>query len=187
MASGAYATCNVDLARARKVPIRKTFHFVKALVLISSCIALINVSDAGQLLTGFPAPRIVQTQNSIFDAVIFWDATPYVEKFAALDTSPMDALKAMKYEAVKIFIAHAPALARQAHHLRVIVFFARTGAISARYQTATIEGVETVLTLDGVLHRNMRFAKGWESDAERGTLPAGIKLQVMSDALKQPK
>ncbi len=128
-----------------------------------------------------PAPRIIQTHSNIFGGVIFWDATPYVERFIADGTSPKDALSALELEAVKIFVTHAPEIAKTERHLRLIASFAKTGPINARYQTSTLEGIQTIFTLDGNLHRNMGFPRGWEANAQRGVLPPGIKLQVVSE------
>ena len=123
----------------------------------------------------------MQTHSNIFGAVIFWDATADVEKFAKQDTPPKEALTALEFEAVKIFVQHALALAKSERHLRVVAAFAKTGVISARYQTSTLEGIQTIFTLDGRLRRNMQFPRDWEATAQRGVMPAGIRLQVVSD------
>lgn len=137
-------------------------------------------STAGTALPGFPPPRVIQTHSNIFGSVLFWDATSYVERFASIDTPPREALRAMEYEAVKIFVSRAPALARDERHLRIVVSFTRTGAFNERYQTAQLNGVEALFTLDGNLHRPMKFAKNWERQAKRGILPAGTQIKVLA-------
>lgn len=127
----------------------------------------------------FPKPRIIQTHSNIFGAVIFWDATPYLEMFASSHTPTKTAFQYLQLEATRIFFSHAALLARHERHLRVVVSFVKTSALNARYQTARLEGVTTLFTLDGNLHRNMKFAKNWQDTAKRGRLPAGLKLQIL--------
>ena len=143
--------------------------------------APIGASAAQAPASSLPAPRIMQTHSNIFGAVIFWDATPYVERFVAQNTAPKDALTALEVEAVRIFIDQAPALAKTERHLRVVAAFSKTGPISARYQTSTLEGIQTILTLDGNLRPKMQFPRDWETGAQRGIMPPGIKLQVVSE------
>lgn len=146
-----------------------------------SCIALSSVCLGADPLSGFPVPRTIQTHAKILGGVIFWDATPFAEKLISLNTSPKDAMNLLEYEAVKIFVTHAATLARTERHLRVIASFTKTGPINARYQTTTLEGVDTLFTLDGNLSRRMKFDKNWERNAQRGLLPSGIKLRVVTE------
>jgi len=140
------------------------------------------VGFAAIALAGFPPPHIVQTHSNIFGAVIFWDATAYAEKFASAGTPSKDALRAMEYEAIRIFVSRAPALARDERHLRIVASITRTSAINARYQTVRLEGAQTLFTLDGKIYRNMTFARNWQANARRGFLPAGMKLEVLASA-----
>jgi hypothetical protein len=158
--------------------VRSTFKLAVAMLVVT---AFGQPAVGAESLSGFPPPRTIQTRSNIFGAVIFWDATPYVERFVARDASPKEALAALEFEAVKIFVEHAPLLARTERHLRLVASVTKTGAINARYQTSTLEGVQTIFTLDGSLRPNMRFPRDWEATAARGTIPAGLKLQVVSD------
>ncbi|MBV8726179.1 MAG: hypothetical protein JO233_00215 [Candidatus Eremiobacteraeota bacterium] len=143
------------------------------------------MSLAAQTTSTLPAPRIMQMHSNIFGAVIFWDATPYVERFVAEGVAPKDALASLEVQAVKIFVGHAPALAKTERRLRVIASFSKTGPISARYQTSTLEGIQTIFTLDGNLRPNVQLPKDWEANVQRGIMPSGLKLQVVSEIPKK--
>lgn len=127
---------------------------------------------------GLPRPRTILTHNPA-GAVLFWDATPWIESFASRDTPPAQALKEMEYEALTIFVSRVSSLPRSEQHLHLVVAFVRTGEISARYHTDTVEGIQTVFTMDG--GRNIRLQRGWQASARLGRLPAGIHLQLQSD------
>ncbi|PZR59017.1 MAG: hypothetical protein DLM50_01940 [Candidatus Meridianibacter frigidus] len=131
-------------------------------------------------LSSFPPPRTIQSRDGA-GPVIYWDATAYVERFVSLGTPAPEALAALKYEAVRLFVRQAPGLARNERYLRVVVSFAKTGAISKRYQTKTFEGVENLLAVEGALHRGMRFDKGWGPAARRGKFPKGIRVRLLSE------
>jgi len=154
---------------------------LRTLIIVALLVAPAVASATQPAASSLPPPRIMQTHSNIFGAVIFWDATPYVERFVTQDTPPKDALASLELEALRIFIDHAPVLARTERHLRVVAAFSKTGPISARYQTSTLEGIQTILTLDGSLHPKMQFPRGWEAGAQRGAMPPGIKLQVVSE------
>jgi len=130
-----------------------------------------------------PTPRTILTQDSS-GAVLLWDATPYVAAFAERGTPVHQALETLKADAVNLFLNNAPALASTQHHLKVIVSFVRTGAPEVHYQTKTFEGVQTILTVEGNLHRSMRFSKHWQDAARRGLVPPGIKVEFAHDLPK---
>ena len=132
-----------------------------------------------------PPPRLMQTHSNIFGGVIFWDATPYIERFIASDASEKEALVALELQGLRIFVAHAPAVAKTERHLRLVAAFAKSGPISARYQTSTLEGIQTIFTLDANVRPNMQFPRDWEANAEHGILPPAIKLQVVNATLKK--
>lgn len=125
-------------------------------------------------------PRTITTQDRS-GAVILWDATQDVEHFVHLGTSTRDGLKSLESEAIKIFVRNAASLSSHERHLRVVVSFVQTGATEARYQTKTFEGVQTLLTVAGDLHRGMRFPRDWEEKLRLGVLPHGIIVQVAHD------
>ncbi|PZR56363.1 MAG: hypothetical protein DLM50_08845 [Candidatus Meridianibacter frigidus] len=151
--------------------------------MILSSIAFAVLAFAQPVLAGFPPPRTIQTYRTGVGAVVFWDATPYVERFVARGTPSAEALTALKSEAIRLFVSRAMQLSGSERHLRLIVSFARTGAINARYQTRTIEGVQDLLFLDGGLRKKMHFARDWERIASRGIPPAGVRLTVNRDAV----
>ena len=157
---------------------------LQTLALVTLSIAVPSFGFAADAVN-MPPPRIVQTHSNIFGAVIFWDATPYIERFVAQDASEKDALKQLEVQGLRIFVAHAPELVKMERHLRVVAAFSRSGPISARYQTSTLEGIQTIFTLDGNLRANMQFPRDWETNAQRGVLPPGIRLQVVNASLKK--
>ena len=128
-----------------------------------------------------PPPRIVQTHSNIFGGVILWDATPYIERYIAEKWSPKDGMAALEVQGLKIFIEHASTVAKTERHLRLVASFTKSGAISARYQTSTLEGIQTIFTLDGNLQQKMQFSRNWEAEAQRGLFPKGVRLQVVSE------
>jgi len=140
------------------------------------------VSATPDPLASFPAPRIIQSHNAI-GAVVFWDATAYIEKFATQGTPKSEAIALLEYEAFKIFAAQASTLSATAHHLTVVVAFAKTGAMNARYQTKSFEGVQNVLTLDGKIEKHMRFPRDADRKAKLGKMPPGLKLHLDSRVL----
>lgn len=141
-------------------------------------------SAAADPLASFPTPRIIQAHNAN-GAVVFWDATAYIEKFATQGTPKGAAIALLEYEAFKIFAAQAPTLSASAHHLTVVAAFAKTGAMNARYQTKSFEGVQNILTLDGHIEKRMRFPRNADREAQRGNMPPGLKMHFDRHALDE--
>jgi hypothetical protein len=152
-----------------------------SLVLAPSTAAAANAPDLG----GYPNPRVVLTQDGS-GAVIWWDATPWVERLLNENTPRDVALKALEFEAVKLFVTRAPALPTPAPHLRIVVVFAKSGMVSGPYRTNASEGVRTLLVAEGSVHARMSFAPGWEADAKRGVFPAGVTVTPAADLQAMP-
>jgi hypothetical protein len=152
-----------------------------SLVLAPSTAAAANAPD----LAGYPNPRVVLTQDGS-GAVLWWDATPWVERLLNENTPRDVALKALEFEAVKLFVTRAPALPTPAPHLRIVVVFAKSGMVSGPYRTNASEGVRTLLVAEGSVHPRMSFAPGWEADAKRGIFPAGVTVTPAADLPAMP-
>jgi hypothetical protein len=152
-----------------------------SLALAPSTAAAANAPD----LTGYPNPRVVLTQDGS-GAVLWWDATSWVERLLNENTPRDVALKALEFEAVKLFVSRAPALPTPASHLRIVVVFAKSGLVSGPYRTNASEGVRTLLVAEGNVHARMSFAPGWEADAKRGVFPAGIAVTPAPDLQAMP-
>jgi len=67
-------------------------------------------------LAGYPTPRSCSPRRS--GAVLWWDATPWVEAPASTEHARDAALKALEFEAVKLFVTPDPRCRRRVH-LRV--------------------------------------------------------------------
>jgi len=76
-----------------------------------------------------------------------------VERLLNENTSRDAALKALEFEAVKLFVTRGPALPTPASHLRVVVVFAKSGMVSGPYRTNASEGVRTLLVAEGAFAR----------------------------------
>jgi hypothetical protein len=136
-------------------------------------------------LAGYPNPRVVLSEDAS-GAVLWWDATPWVGRLID-DNTPRDAaLKALEFEAVKLFVTRAPVLPTHAAHLRVVVVFAKSGLVSGPYKTNASEGVRTLLVAEGNVRAHMTFAPGWEADAKHGVFPAGVAVTPSADLPAMP-
>ncbi len=131
-------------------------------------------------LTQYPSPRVVLAQDA-GGPVLWWDATMWVERLIDEATPRDEALRALEYEAVKLFVTRAPALPAGSKHLRVNVVFTKSGLVSGPYRTSAYEGVHTLLTVEGDVRPQTAFPPGWEAAARRGTFPAGISVKPAAD------
>ena len=156
--------------------LKKMLALALSLALAPSTAAAANAPD----LAGYPNPRVVLTQDGS-GAVLWWDATPWVERLLN-ENAPRDvALKALEFEAVKLFVTRAPALPTPAPHLRIVVVFAKSGMVSGPYKTNASEGVRTLLVAEGSVRARMSFAPSWEADAKRGVFPPSIAVTPSAD------
>ena len=156
------------------------FHEVLVLALTLICVASLTAGMPASAAESALPQRTITTQDRS-GAVILWDATPYVDRFARDGTPAHDALKVLQADAVALFVRNAPSLAASAHHLRIVVSYVQTGATEARYQTKTFAGVKPILTVRGKISRRMHFPKNWQTDLERGVLPPGLSVDVAAD------
>lgn len=111
------------------------------------------------------------------DAVVIWDASPVVA--AMLEKKiPDDRMSSdLEVEAAKILVARAGDLAN-AHTVRVKVIYERTGAVSPVYKTATLTGLERLLSVTASRADAVEHAAAWSAALKKGTLPAGITAEV---------
>lgn len=146
-----------------------------------------SVAAAEQLpdLNGYPKPRVVLSRDAS-GAVLWWDATPWVQRLIDDNTPRATALRTLELEAVKLFVTRAPALPAPTTHLRVVVVFAKSGLVSGPYRTNASEGVQTLLVAEGNVRAGMSFAPSWEADAQRGVFPAGIAVTPAADLPVMP-
>ncbi|MBV8689710.1 MAG: hypothetical protein JOZ59_06350 [Candidatus Eremiobacteraeota bacterium] len=154
-------------------------HQLRALAVTLFCGMLGIVTAAAFAADSIPQ-RTITTQDRS-GAVILWDATANVDRFAQDGTPARDAVKALETEAVALFIRNAPLLAANARHLRVVVSYVQTGATEARYQTKTFAGVKPILTVQGKISRGMRFPRNWQADLQRGAFPPSLSVDVARD------
>jgi len=147
--------------------------------LVFLCAAAISLPTAVGA-DSLPPQRTITTVDRS-GAVILWDATPSVDRFAQDGTPAADAVKSLEADAVGLFIRNAPALASSAHHLKILVSYVQTGATEARYQTKTFAGVKPILTVQGNISRRQRFPRNWQSELQRGVLPPGVSVDVARD------
>jgi len=120
-------------------------------------------------------PREIITRNAS-GPVIVWDATPQIEGLIALNVPYERAVDQLKVHALELFVRGAHGFAKKETHLTVMVVYARSGAINARYQTKSFQGVGDVLTLEG--SPRIRLDSRWRVQAQHGNLPPGLTLHV---------
>lgn len=136
-------------------------------------------------LAAYPAPRVVLSQDAT-GAVLWWDATPWVERMVNDGLPRSAALSQLELEAVKLFVTRAPSLPTHAAHLRVVVVFARGGMMAGTYHTSIADSVRTLLVAEGAVRPQMTFAPGWEADAKRGVFPRGVTVTPAADLPSLP-
>jgi hypothetical protein len=163
------------------VPATRTLAHALAFGLLLAAAPAVAAPDLGT----FPNPRVVLSQDAS-GAVLWWDATPWVERLINDNTPRDEALRALEFEAVKLFVTRAPVLPTHAAHLRVVVVFAKSGLVSGPYKTNASEGVRTLLVAEGNVRAHMTFAPGWEADAKHGVFPAGVAVTPAADLTAMP-
>ena len=142
-----------------------------AAALIASSVALLTVAQA--------TTRQIVTRNAS-GPVIVWDATPQIEGFVAQNIPFDRGVEQLKVHALELFVTAAHGFARKERHLTVNVVYARSGAISTRYQTKSFQGIGDALTLEG--SPRVRLDPKWHALAERGRYPSGITIRVTNPA-----
>jgi len=120
-------------------------------------------------------PRQIVTRNAQ-GPVVVWDATPQLERFAAQNVPVATGVEQIKVRALELFVHAAQGFAKHERRLSVMVVYSRTGALSARYQMKSFEGVGDLLTLEG--SPRIRLPHNWHVLAERGSFPSGIAIRV---------
>jgi hypothetical protein len=130
-------------------------------------------------LAQYPKPRVVLAQGPS-GPVLWWDATMWVDRLLTGGTPHDVALRALEYEAVKLFVTRAAELPGDTRHLHVNVVFTASGLASGPYGTNPNEGVRTLLTVDGD-PRALRGIADWEPAAKRGTFPPGLAVKPSAD------
>ena len=148
--------------------------------------ALLYAVTAGTAMTPRAAaatPREIVTRNAR-GPVIVWDATPQIENLISRNIPFDRGVGQLKVHALELFVGAAHGFARKERHLTVMVVYARSGAINARYQTKSFAGIGTAVTLDGspAIHLNPQ----WRTQAQHGRFPSGVTLTVSNPA-SQPE
>jgi hypothetical protein len=134
-------------------------------------------------LAHYPQPRVVLSLDAS-GGVLWWDATLWVERLLDNATPREAALRALEYEAVKLFVTRAGELPAGTTHLRVVVVFAQSGLVSGPYATRPDAGIRTLLTVEGDPRKRASFPRTWESDAQRGVFPPGLSVVPAADLLR---
>jgi len=127
-------------------------------------------------------PREIVTRNAN-GPVIVWDATPQIEAFISHNIPFERGVGQLKVHALELFVSAAHGFAHKERHLTVMVVYARSGAINARYQTKSFAGVGNAVTLEGFpqVHLN----RAWRAQAQQGKFPPGITIRI-SNPSSQP-
>jgi hypothetical protein len=163
------------------VPATRTLAHALAFGLLLAAAPAVAAPDLGT----FPNPRVVLSQDAS-GAVLWWDATPWVERLINDNTPRDEALRALEFEAVKLFVTRGPVLPTQAAHLRVVVVFAKSGMMSGAYRATVSDSVRTLLVAEGSVHAHMTFAPDWEAQAKRGVFPSGVAVTPSADLPAMP-
>jgi hypothetical protein len=111
------------------------------------------------------------------DALIIWDATPAIAAIVAGNVSDDAGMRRLESDAVTIASAHAKDLTA-AKTISVRITYAKTGAVSPVYGSATFAGVERVATISIPRTLVIGDIKRTESSISDGKIPAGITIVV---------
>ena len=115
------------------------------------------------------------------DAVAVWDATADLAALIQQHKSKATILRTLESDAMSILAVRASRLQGRAKTLTVHVIYQQTGAVSAKYQTATLEGVEQLLTVRAATKAAAANGKVLSTQLAIGRTPPGVVVQVAGE------
>jgi hypothetical protein len=111
------------------------------------------------------------------DAVLIWDASPEVASLLEKKLADDKISEQLEVGAAKVLLARAKELPN-ARTITVKVVYERTGAVSPIYKTATLTGLERLLSVSAPRADALEHGSAWSKTLQQGTLPSGITATV---------
>lgn len=146
--------------------------FIPGLVL---CVALVgSVASAGPLPP--MAGTVIVAQTTADGAHVIWDATPYVAQLVSDKVGGEAGMRAVEATALQALAEKSKDLSGTT--LTLSVTYARTGAVSPVYKTATFAGFEQLLTIVAKRSALAEHAAAWKTQLAKGTVPRGLTVSV---------
>jgi len=119
---------------------------------------------------------IIVAQTSPAGARLIWDATEYVTQLVADKLGGDAGVHAIEATALRALAEKGKALS--ATTLTLSVTYAKTGAVSPVYGSATFAGFEPLLTIAVKRGPLVEHAAAWSAQLANGTLPRGVTVSV---------
>jgi len=143
---------------------------VTALVVASATLA--RASDVP--VRPLEGPVVLARAGS--DAQYLWNASTYVAHLLADKLGDAPGLHALEATALSALAERTRA--SDAATVRIKVVYAKTGAVSPVYGTATFTGMENVVTLSASRTELVKHADQWARDVSAGRVPPGLDVRV---------
>lgn len=119
---------------------------------------------------------LVVAQTNPAGARLIWDATSYVTELVTEKTGGEQGMRAIEATALLALADKSKTLSGAT--LTLSVTYAKTGAVSPVYGSATFAGFEPLLTI--VVKRALlaAHAAAWSAQLANGTIPRGVTVSV---------
>jgi hypothetical protein len=146
-----------------------------------SAVCFLAVMCGGLAFADPPAVRpvagaVIVTRTSPTEASLLWDATLYVTQLVNEKTTDDRGMHAIEATALRALAEKGKTL--KARTLTLKVTYAKTGAVSPVYGSATFAGFEPVLTLSARRAEAVQHADAWSAELAKGTVPKGVTVDV---------
>jgi hypothetical protein len=149
--------------------VRAVAPYAGAIVLLSAALAL---AEPVRPLNG----PVIVARESAGDARLIWDATAYVTQLVSEKIGGERGLHALEATALRALAEKGKSL--PATTLTLSVTYAKTGAVSPVYGSATFAGFEPVVTIVAKRAALARHAAAWSAQLANGTVPPGVTVSV---------
>jgi hypothetical protein len=119
---------------------------------------------------------VIVAQTSPGDARLIWDATDYVTQLVAEKIAGDRGVRAIEATALRALAEKGKTLS--ATMLTLSVTYAKTGAVSPVYRSATFAGFEPLVTIAAKRAALAEHAAAWSAQLANGTIPRGVTVSV---------
>ena len=119
---------------------------------------------------------VIVTRTNAAEAGLIWDATPYVTQLVSENLTDERGMRALEATALRALAEKGKGLA--ATSLTLKVTYAKTGAVSPVYRSATFAGFESVVTIAAKRAALAQHAGAWSADLANGMIPKGVRIAV---------
>lgn len=149
--------------------VRAVAPYAGAFVLLSGAFAL---AEPVRPVTG----PVIVARESAGEARLIWDATAYVTQLVSEKIGGERGLHALEATALRALAEKGKTLA--ATTLTLSVTYAKSGAVSPVYGSATFAGFEPVVTIAVKRAALAQHAAAWSEQLANGTVPRGLTVSV---------